>query len=186
MMKYIALLFFFVIFALAVNQDMRKGHKHEQPLIPSNQALTMTDVQAAFAQEGSPLEVWEHSQRFYTLKGVVPAFYKADSGEFAIYVFKSDEERVQGREDFDTQTATAKVALSNIYEVRNVLIFEFRRTAQNMRIQKVIDALNGSAKHEMLSIEKVKAALQQQGIELDPSDFKYELVRIRSKNRIQL
>lgn len=28
-MKYIVLLLFFAIFALAANQDMQKGHKHE-------------------------------------------------------------------------------------------------------------------------------------------------------------
>lgn len=181
MKKYIALLLFFAIFALSAYQDMQKGHKQNQKQAATTKALTITDVHAAFEQDGLPLEAWENSQRFYKLNSEVPAFYKADSGEFAIYVFQSDIDRVKGREDFDNQTATAKVALSNIYEVRNVLIFEFRQPIHYERMQQIIDALYGTAKPEILSIEDVKAALHKQGIELKSSEFKYEWFKLGLK-----
>ncbi|WNR45669.1 hypothetical protein [Paenibacillus roseipurpureus] len=187
--KYIALLIFMAIFAVAVNQDWQKGHQHEfeqdqtqaQTPVPSNLRLTMADVQAAFVQAGSPLEAWPHEMTFYTLNGIAPTFYQSAGGRFAIYVFMSDEDRVKGREDFDEQTATAKVALSHIYEIRNVLIFELKQVERVAFMQKVKDSLNGSNMLAVLTIENVKAALQQQGVVLDSADFYYDWFKLGLK-----
>lgn len=185
MKKYIALLLFFAVFVIAANQDMQKGHKQkqDQQQVASTQGLTMSDVQAAFEQGGSPLEAWDSPKRFYTLNDIAPAFYKADSGEFAIYVFQSDADRAKGHVDFNNQTATAKVALSKIYEVRNVLIFELKQPAHYERMQKVIDSLYGSAKPEILSIDELMNHFNNKVLNLFIG-VSLRLVQVRAKDRI--
>ncbi|TXK85587.1 hypothetical protein [Paenibacillus sp. N3.4] len=114
----------------------------KKAFVTSNQLLTFANVKAAFEQEGLHLENWQ-GKAYFKLNGVYPRMFKADDGEFVVYVFNSEDNRQKGWDDFHKQTETMMLEYSHIYEVRNVLIFELRKPNNGYNVQKVIDRLYG-------------------------------------------
>jgi hypothetical protein len=130
--------------------------------------LTIDDVKTAFAQADLHLETW-NDRAYYNLNHVSPEMFKINDGKYVIYVFKTEEDRKKGRLDFDEQTATAKVALSHIFEIKNVLIFELEKpSGSGFKVNEIVAGLNKSP--VMLGSKDITTVLKRQGIELQRTD----------------
>lgn len=148
--------------------------------ISTSQSLTLEDLKTAFAKKRLTLTSWT-DKTYYKLNGIEPKMFKAIDGEFAIYVFKSEDERKKGREDFSNQTATAKVKLSHIYEVKNVLVFEVRKpSGSGFKVNEILANLNEVPLK--LELYDVYNAVRMQGIELQQTGITIPYFQLGSVN----
>ncbi|CAG7642105.1 hypothetical protein ACFQI7_11360 [Paenibacillus allorhizosphaerae] len=135
MKKAIMYVLVFAIIVTALYQDWSKGKE--------SQGLAMYEIKAAFQKAGIPLAPVPDAT-YFTLYGKEPFMFEADGSAFAIYVYKSSEMIPAALEDFEAQTVNVKAVLSEIYKVKNVLIFEARElTEPSEKVQKAIENLKG-------------------------------------------
>jgi hypothetical protein len=137
---------------------------NKQELHETTHVLTIDDVKTVFAQADLHLETWK-DRTYYKLGHVSPEMFKINDGKYAIYVFKTEEDRKKGRLDFDEQTAMAKLAFSHIFEIKNILIFELAKpSGSGFKVNEILADLNKSP--VMLGSMDVTTVLKRQGIEL--------------------
>ncbi|CAG7612299.1 hypothetical protein PAESOLCIP111_01513 [Paenibacillus solanacearum] len=136
MKKIITFVLVLALIAAALYQDWSQGKQ--------NQVLALYEIKAAFVQAGIPL-VEVPDSTYFTLYGKEPFMLEADGSAFAVYVFKSPESIARAMEDFEAQTVNVKAVLSEIYKVKNVLIFEARDLNEpSEKVQKAIERLMAS------------------------------------------
>jgi hypothetical protein len=145
------------------SMDKETIQKTAVPTKP-NLLLGVDDVKKAFEKEGFILELWLN-KAYYKLNNVEASMFQVKDGRFAIYVYKSVEDRQKARIDFNDQTATAKVALSHIFEVQNLLVFELKKPkGSGFRVNEILAGLTDSP--VLLSTSDVTSALAKEGVEL--------------------
>jgi hypothetical protein len=85
--------------------------------------LTLEQVLNVFQQDGLQLtKSDEYPENIFQqgINGVKPSFYQLSNGVILFYIFKSDKEREEGREDFYDRPIT--FVEHEAFEIKNVLI----------------------------------------------------------------
>jgi hypothetical protein len=130
--------------------------------------LSLDDLKKAFLQEGLTLENGSN-RNYYKLNNVNANMFMIKDGKYAIYIFKSEEELIKGRLDFNNQTALAKVALSHIFEVKNLLVFELMKPkSSGFQVNEILAKLADTPL--LLHVMDLTMALSREGIELQRMD----------------
>jgi hypothetical protein len=107
----------------------------------TNESLTLKQVLDAFQEEGLQLnnaKVYPENIFQQGINGVTPSFYQLSDGVIHFYIFKSENERKKGREDFYNRPVSF-VAHSS-FEIKNVLILYVYGKNQGSKIDEKIKA----------------------------------------------
>lgn len=87
-----------------------------------NTLVSVDMIKQAIKEQGFPLN--NHSLSYYTLNKVEPVSYQIGEMEHVhIYVYKTYEDRVRGRLEFEVIKAKTDMNVPFVYEVNNALIF---------------------------------------------------------------
>ncbi|MGM0884470.1 MAG: hypothetical protein ACQEXQ_25950 [Bacillota bacterium] len=108
----------------------------------TNNPLTLEHLLDVFQKEGLQLtKAEENPKNIFQqgINGVKPSFYQLSDGVIHFYIFKSNKERKEGREDFYDRPV--EFVEHGAFEIKNVLILYVYEKNQDDEIGKKINDL---------------------------------------------
>jgi len=87
--------------------------------------ITEEEAVTALQDNGVTLVEAEFKKNVFgsKLRGVVPGTYEVSGKPFFIFEFKTENDLVKGKKEFDKKTATMDLVSASMFEKRNILIF---------------------------------------------------------------
>lgn len=87
--------------------------------------ITEEEVVTALQDNGVTLVEAEFKKNVFgsKLRGVKPGTYEVSGKPFFIFEFKTENDLVKGKKEFDEKTATIDLISASMFEKRNILIF---------------------------------------------------------------